>query len=302
MTGRPEIDDRIIDEALAWHQALDRDDVDWDAYALWLEADPVHRHAIDEIALTGRIVDAHADGLQPRHPTETELAPRPTVSRRGWLYGSIAAALALVVGVPAFWPHAQPDAIYATARGETRQVTLAQGIVVDLSSATQLVAKGGDPTRLELAQGAAYFQVAHDPQRTLSIKAGDYSVQDIGTAFSLNLTTEAVAVAVAEGQLSVAAQDAQPTKVSAGEQLIAARGAQSARVMPVRTTDVGSWRRGRLIYNNTPLGIVAADIARYSGKTITVDPAISNRPFSGVLAIGDGSRLLVNLSDLMPIS
>jgi transmembrane sensor len=101
---------------------------------------------------------------------------------------------------------------------------------------------------------------------------------------------------------SVAAQDAKPTKVSAGEQLIAVHGTPAARVMPVHAADVGSWRRGRLVYNNTPLGIVAADIARYSGKTITVDPAISNRPFSGVLAIGDGSRLLVNLSDLMPIS
>src|SRR5436309_4250800 len=125
MTGRLEIDDRIIDEAVAWHQALDRDDVDWDAYALWLDADPLHRQAIDEVALTGRIIDAHADGLQPLHSVEPEPVEQPMVSRRGWLYGSIAAAIALVVGVPAFWPHAEPDTVYATGRGETLQVTLA---------------------------------------------------------------------------------------------------------------------------------------------------------------------------------
>jgi transmembrane sensor len=50
------------------------------------------------------------------------------------------------------------------------------------------------------------------------------------------------------------------------------------------------------------LSIVAADITRYSGKTIIVDPSLRQKRFSGVLAIGDGSTLLSNLASLMALS
>lgn len=301
MTARSEFDERLLDEALAWHLALERDDADWDAYALWLEANPLHRKAFDEITLTDRIVDERIDDLRALRTVTPESIASRSLSRRGWLYGSLAAALLVTVGMQAFWPR-QHDAIYATARGETKQIALGEGIAIDLAPQTRLILKDGDPTRMELAQGDAYFAVAHNPQRMLSIKAGEYSVNDIGTRFGLNLSSDAVTVAVAEGHVSVTPDEGDATRVSAGQQLVAQRGKGSARMTAIQAEDVGSWRGGRLVYNNTPLSIVAADIARYSGKTVTVDPAISNRPFSGVLAIGDGNKLLANLSDLMAIS
>lgn len=304
MTARSEISERLLDEALAWHRALERDDADWDAYTLWLEADPLHRQAFDEVALTDRIVNERADDLRASRPhVLDEAGGRTASSRRGWLLGSMAAALALAIGVTASWPgRTHPDAVYATARGETRHVALAQGIAVDLAPASRLVLRDGDPTRMELARGDAYFEVAHDPRRALSIAAGGYAVSDIGTRFGLNLAGDAVTLAVAEGDVSIAPAGGAATRVSAGQRLIAHKGGGAARLGPVQARDVGSWRDGRLVYDNTPLSLVAADIARYSGKTITVDPAIGDRPFSGVLAIGDGSRLLANLSDLMAIS
>ncbi|HWW63270.1 MAG TPA: FecR domain-containing protein [Sphingomonadaceae bacterium] len=301
MTARPEIDERLLDEALTWYRALEQDDADWDAYTRWLEADPLHGKAFDEIALTGRIVDDHIADLQAlKAAPAADPAEIRTVSRRKWLYGSVAAALALAVGIPAL--RQQQDVVYATARGETRHIALSQGIAADLSPSTRLVVKGGDPTKLEVARGDVYFAVAHDPGRALSIRAGEYVVSDIGTTFGLNLSAKAVAVAVAEGHVSVAGEGGEATRVSAGQQLIARRDDRSTRIRPVPAANVGSWRQGRLVYDNMPLNLVAADIARYSGKTITVDPAIGDRPFSGVLAIGDGSELLANLSDLMAIS
>ncbi|PJG45715.1 hypothetical protein CAF53_23770 [Sphingobium sp. LB126] len=302
MTARSEIDERLLDEALAWHHALKHDDADWDAYTRWLDADPLHGKAFDEVTLTDRIVDERIDDLKIlRAAPGPERVDSHMISRRRWLYGSVAAALALAVGIPMFWSQHQ-DVVYATARGETKHIALSQGISVDLSPSSRLVVNGGDPTNLELAQGDVFFAVDHDPNRVLSIKAGEYAIRDIGTAFGLNLSPEAVAVAVAEGHVSVASESGKATRVSAGQQLIAQRGNHSAQVSPVLVGDVGSWRQGRLVYNDAPLSIIAADIARYSGKTIAVDPAISNRPFSGVLAIGDGSKLLANLSDLMALS
>ncbi|WP_404710203.1 FecR family protein [Sphingomonas sp. MMS24-J13] len=297
MSARSDIDERMLDQAIAWQQALAHDDADWDGYLAWLEADPAHAQAFDEIALLDRVVDERADDLRPL------IAPAPVPvrrERRPWLYGSIAAAIAVAAAVPVLWQ--QPDTVYITTTGQTRHLALGGGTAVDLAPGTKLIALGGDPAKLRLAQGEAYFAVEHDPNRKLSIQAGDYAVSDIGTKFGVNLAQEMVSVAVSEGNLSVTPGGGTPTRVSAGQQLMAGGADHATRVSTVAVRDVGSWRQGRLVYDNMPLTMVAADLARYSGKSVTVDRAIKDRLFSGVLTIGDGSRLFENVSDLMGVS
>jgi transmembrane sensor len=303
MSARSEIDERLLDEAIAWHHALEGDDADWDGYARWLDADPRHREAYDEIALLDRQVDDHAGELRRliQPPPALIEGPRTHWTRRPWFYGSVAAALAVAVGLPVLRP-APGDTVYMTGAGQTRHIAFANGASVQLAPSTRLIAMGGDPGRLELSKGEAYFDVTHDPSRTLSIQAGDYRVTDIGTKFAMNLASEAVTVAVAEGNVSVAANEGEPTRIGAGEQLIARRSDHAARKMTVASTDVGSWRHGRLVYNDAPIAVVAADLSRYSGKTVTVDPTLADRQFSGVLVVGDGSKLFDTLSGLMAIS
>lgn len=300
MTVLKDIDERLLDEALAWRVALESDDADWDGYTLWLEADPGHRQAVDEIALTERIIDERAEGLRRLGAVEPIAVPRPSRPRRGLVFGAMAAAVALAVGIPSFWPTFWPraDTIYVTGNGETRKVALGEGIAVELAPATRLVAKGGDPSSLELAQGDAYFVVTHDPNRSLSIKASDYAVTDIGTTFGMNLSPHSLSVSVSEGMVSVVPKTGDPAQVGAGQRLVAAKGASTMRVGPIAATDIASWRQGRLVYDQAPLFVVAADISRYSGKTVTVDPAVRDRTFSGVLAIGDENRMLAGLASL----
>jgi transmembrane sensor len=302
MSARSDIDERLLDEAIAWHQALEGDDADWDAYALWLEADPLHRRAYDEIALLDRTVDDHAGALRPfAEPALPVEEPRRRRVRWPWVSGAIAAALAVAVAVPTLRP-SHTDTEYTTAAGQTRHIALVNGATVELAPSTRLVAIGGDPGRLELTKGEAYFDVAHDPSRTLAIGAGGYRVTDIGTKFAMNLAGDAVSVAVAEGHVSVGSRDGDPTRLDAGEKLIVRGSDHNATKSNVDSKDVGSWRKGRLVYDDTPLVVVAADLSRYSGKTVSADPAILDRQFSGVLVIGDGSKLFDTLSRLMAIS
>ncbi|QJU56512.1 hypothetical protein HL653_00785 [Sphingomonas sp. AP4-R1] len=302
MSARSEIDERLLDEAIAWHQSLEHEDADWDAYLAWLEADAGHREAYDEIALLDRAVDDHAPELKRFVDPQPMIASAPErTKRRPWLYGSVAAALAVAVSIPMLRP-AAPDIVYSTGAGQTRRVAIGDGISAELAPSTRLVAMTGDPRTLELASGEAYFDVAHDPSRALSIKAGDFKVTDIGTQFGMTMGGESVRVAVAEGNVSVGAADGAPTRVAAGEQLIALNIDHSATKRTISSKDVGSWRRGRLVYNEAPLSAVAADLSRYSGKTVTVDPALRDRQFSGVIVVGDGSKLFDTLSGLMAIS
>jgi transmembrane sensor len=301
VTGQPTLDEPLLDEALAWHVALAADDADWDAFTLWLEADPRHRQAYDEIALTDRLVEERKDALRQVIAAPAEPDQSRRFHRRRLMFGSIAAAIALAVGIPTLWP-GPADTVYATNGGETRDIALAGGTSINLAPSSRLLVKANDPTNLELVRGEAYFSVVHDPRRILSIRAGNYAVTDIGTKFGVDLTEDSLAIGVSEGHIAVAGNSGDPTRLVAGEQLIARADGSFIRKSSIPAEHVGSWRLGRLVYSDAPLSIVAADITRYSGKTIIVDPSIRNKRFSGVLAIGDGSNLLANLADLMALS
>lgn len=301
MAAPTDMDERLLDEAMAWHLALDADDADWDRYTLWLEADSRHRKAFDAIALTDRIVADHTDRLREILPAVTQPSLPERQSNRPWYFGAAALALAIGITLPmTMMPVA--DVTYA-AGAQPRHIALATGIAVDLGPSSILVAKGGDTKRLELARGEAYFDVAHDPVRVLAVRAGDYSVSDIGTRFGINLSDSAVLVSVAQGQVAVNPQESSAAiRVIAGQQLLARPRGGSAIVTKVSSSNVGSWRSGQLSYSDAPLDVVAADISRYLNKPIDVDAGLADRRFSGVLAIGDGSKLLPTLTQIMALS
>lgn len=305
MTGRPETNSELMETALAWHQAMERDDADWDAFTNWLEEDPAHAKAVSDLALVTRAYDDHAEALREhitadRAPVAKTTEAAGTTGRLRWIGGSVAAAIAVAVALPVFW-QSPADTVYTTSTGEHRLVKLAGGTAIDLGPSTRLVAQGGNPDDLRLERGQAYFNVMHNPDRNLSISAGKYAVSDIGTKFEINRAPDTLTIAVAEGQISVASPDATTVRLSTGQQLVATP-ARLATISPVATGNVGSWRQGRLIYSNIPLPVVIADIARNSGEKITIDPALGQRTFSGVLVVEKGSQMLANLADLMAIT
>ncbi|WP_150294086.1 FecR family protein [Sphingobium estronivorans] len=301
MTARSDIDEGLIEQALHWQTALESDDADWDSYLAWLEADSRHRDAFDAVALVAAAVDEYKDAVRALSEAHVATdARRP--GRSKWLWGSgAAAALALVVAVPMLRAP-ETAMIYAADAGASRSVSLAGGTAVTLSPASRIVVRGKDATRIEMASGEAYFAVRHDPSRSLTVQVGNYRITDIGTRFSVNISDGGFRVAVSEGAVAVSSDTAEgEVKVTAGHQLMARQG-EGLALSPVVAAEIGSWRQGRLSYSNAPLSLVAADISRYSGKRVIVDPALEADHFSGTLVIGDGSRLLADLAAVMDLS
>ncbi|WP_070155195.1 FecR family protein [Sphingobium phenoxybenzoativorans] len=299
MKARPEITEQMLDEALAWHMMLEADDADWDGYTAWLEADPLHRDAFDAVALVDAAVmdnrTAIRDLVAIRQPESSSASP----SRRWMLGGAVAAAIALVFAVPMLRKDGAVST-YRTAPGESRDLALANGTNVTLSPASTIIVTGKDAAKIELASGEAYFDVRHDPSRTLTVAVNGYQVTDIGTRFVVNAAGGRFHVGVSEGIVSVTSPDGgRAVQINAGQQMFSGGG--GATISSVPAADIGSWRSGRLSYSDAPLPIVAADIARYSGKAVTVDPSLEKKHFSGILVIGDGTRLVDDLATVMDI-
>lgn len=305
----PALDDEtILDQAIAWHRAQDDADFDWDGFTLWLEADPAHRTAFDSIALIDARIADHRATLAALMPSME--APSMGMSvppgamrspRRRWIGGGIAAALALAVGIPFFRPAMPPPVDYRTGPGQARTIMLKDGSRIALAAASHLRVAGAAQDRLAL-EGSALFDIPHRPDRTMTIDAGGQQISDIGTRFDILADARMMRVAVAEGRISVAPRDGGDTvELPAGRQLLVDRVTRRGTTAAISPGTVGSWQQGRLVYEGVPLSLVASDLSRYAGVPVKAGADVADRPFSGVLIVGDGSGLVGEVAQFMDL-
>ena len=306
-------EDGIFAEALRWHADTLRDDMDWDGFTAWLEADARHAAAYDAVALGDALIDEHRGHLagaaaENRHanddadaaPVPATPAP-PVVVRRGWMRWAgmaIAASLAAVLVAPQIMP--PPPQVYTTS-ADSRTVALEDGSSVLLAPHSTLSIEGRHQQRMALS-GGAWFDIRHDPSRALAITAGGVEIGDIGTRFDVQEAAGKVRVEVAEGEVQVSAAPlAQPIRLVEGRGLVYDGKGGTAVVRPLGAEAIGEWRQGRLSFDGAPLLLVAADLSRYAGLRVTVAPGLRDRAFSGTLVIGDGEAALRDLSQVLGV-
>ncbi|WP_068076819.1 FecR family protein [Novosphingobium lentum] len=285
----------IVETAAQWHVASACDDMDWDGFTAWLEADPAHARAYDEIALADGLIDEHRPAL-----LETEEAAFVAPSRtRVRLALAVAAVLAVAISLPALL--VGKETVYRT-EAAGRHIALEDGSAIDLAPHSQLSISGRRHDRMALS-GGAYFAIQHDPARQLLITAGPIGLRDIGTRFDVQRDGTSVRVAVSEGRLTASSDGLdEPIALDAGKALRIDGETALGFVTPVRPETVGEWRAGHLSYQNAPLALVAGDLARYAGVQIAVPVSLRSRTFSGTLALGDGRTAAHDLAQLLGLA
>ena len=68
----------------------------------------------------------------------------------------------------------------------------------------------------------------------------------------------------------------------------------------VSPASVAGWKDGRLIYDGQTMAEIAADLSRWSGQPVRVDPRVAEQRFRGVLSLGDGDDI-VRLAPLLEV-
>lgn len=289
----------IDEKAALWHLAQADDDMDWAAFAEWLEADPRHREAYDAIAMLDARIDAARPALSELLPEEAEPAPRR--APRTILWGAIAAILIAVIAVgirPWLFDRAPEVIAYRAPAGQSREVRLSRGVVATLApgSALYVPESGKVPMTLD---GTAFFDVRHKDGQPLVVRAGAYEIRDVGTRFEVSTGGGMVRIAVTEGLVAVRSPNvAGEARVGAGKALLLTGEGGAADMRPVGEQTVGAWRRGALAYDDVPLAMVVADISRSTGRPVKIDPAAARRRFSGVIALGDRDAMVTALGEL----
>jgi transmembrane sensor len=304
------MNDEIPEAAARWHQAQASDDMDWDAFCAWLEVDPRHRDAYDDIALLDERIDAQRSAILAALPandgdaSDADAEHSFAIRRRPYLvWGGIAATLLVAATAGGLWinaPSAPATTSYVASTGQTRTVAAGPGATVVLAGGSRLDIVKGQPLKLV---GSAYFDVRHDPSRPLTIAVSGYEVRDIGTRFDINSDGKTIRVAVAEGTVSIRAPGAPAaTEITAGHAAIGDIARGTIELATAASASVGAWRGGHFIYDQVPLSLVAADIARYTGRPVLVDDKVAQRRFSGVLAPGDRESMVASIRQLAGVS
>lgn len=296
--------DDAMAAALRWQARLDQPDADWDAFTDWLESDPACAGAM--AALDG--IDAsfalYREDLRDLVVDDENASSLQHAGRR-WHWPALAAALAFALVLPFATSWMSPASIetYRADAGQPVSIALESGsnILLARQSSLSLDRKAD---AIELASGSAFFDVRHNPDRTLRVTAGDWEVRDIGTKFSITSGPAGLTVAVADGSVSVRRKSddaAAAINVPAGKRLVVLANSSQATLLPLHADAVAGWRAGRLTYDAMPIEMVAQDIARYLGKPVTVDRALAGRTFSGTLVGDNGEQLIAGLEAIMAI-
>ncbi len=284
-------------------------------FAIWRAADPRHEAAVARL-------DRAWVALQPlrdfrpeaqRHPDRDLLDARGTRPARVLVFPAraVAAGLAACLALAAVWwigargPAAPVEQNYATTIEGYERVTLEDGSMVELNSASEVTVRFSPrERRVRLVRGEAHFTVAKNNARPFVVEAGGVAVRAVGTAFNVRLGAREVEVMVTEGKVGVeptlaagppprerenrdgGAMTGAPTFLSANERtiIVAASSAAPAveRVAPAAVREALAWQGPRLVFSDTPLAEAIAQFNRRNAVQLEVaDPALGTLPIGG---------------------
>ena len=291
-------------EAAAWLVRLDSDGQarTRDAHEAWLAEDECHARSFERAE--------EVWSMLPRAAAQSRVAeshgPRAASAPR-W---AMAACAALVMLAGAFILTRLPgNETFQTAPGEQAVERLADGSTASLDTMTRLSVEFDDTRRaLTLDEGEAVFDVAHDADRPFIVRAGKLQVRAVGTRFVVRHVGTDTSVTLLEGRIAVSRLD----EDGRAEPVPIARGGRSLRTGErLRLTvdgearsdrraieDVAAWRRGRVVFDDVPLGEAVSELNRYGGERLAVGADIAGLAISGSFSTADPASFAEAVSAL----
>lgn len=197
----------------------------------------------------------------------------------------------------------------ATARGQRADIRLGDGtrVVLGVDSKLRIAPDFGVRGRELYLEGTAYFDVEHDATRPFVVRTANAVTEDIGTRFVVSAypATGATRVVVTDGSVALGASDARHTRraiLTRGELGRLATGDPAPAVRAVDPALYTAWMRGELVFRDTPLADVVAELARWYDTRITIgDADIGDIPLTASFEAGSLQHVLDVITTVLPV-
>lgn len=246
-----------------------------EAFNVWLAADPANTQAYQALQRTWDKI-AGNPALKGLAGAKATTAP-PT---RRWATPALAIAASALLAIGAFaWFTQQPapsSEQVATAPGELRTLTLADGSTIELSGGSEAsLAVTDRERRVDLNSGYALFDVAHDPERPFVVRTPHGDIRVLGTSFVIRVGEDQVRTTVIRGSVSGAAGRSgllrvlgtrAPVTAEANEEIILNE--EGASVVPIAAEVIPrrlAWQDGMLAFDGETLSEAIAEVSRQTG-------------------------------------
>jgi transmembrane sensor len=173
--------------------------------------------------------------------------------------------------------------IYAP-QGARVSFNLPDGTTGMLNSGSHLTyAQQFNENRKVSLEGEAWFEVIRDEKHPFEISAGSSTIRVLGTKFNLMAYPEEnyVEVVLQDGQVEFRdSTTANPVTILPSERLVFRAGKTSKSV--TNPLKYSAWTKGRMVFNNDPMGEVARRIERwYNVIVVLADKELENYSFRG---------------------
>ncbi|WP_083659432.1 FecR family protein [Pseudomonas sp. PA1(2017)] len=227
--------------------------------------------------------------------------------RRLFAASAVAACLALAV-VGGTLLGVVPDgrallADHHTQRAEHKIIDLADGSQAELDAETRLsVDFSAAQRRLDLADGAALFNVQHDTARPFVVHAADMTVTAVGTVFEVRHLAAGISVTCTEGVVEVRQGDGTRQRIKAGEQVVYSA-AGASPLQRIDSTRELAWREGVMVFRNRPLQELVHELNRYhQGRIVIASEKVAQMPVSGVFHLNRADEALRHIEQALQLS
>lgn len=283
-----------------------------DELVRWREGSPAQASAI---AVAQQLWDG-TDGSALKDSMPLPRSQADTVKARRQALGLLGVGgLAAVLAGGGRWYWQQPIYRLALATGHAQQLdrTLPDRSELSLAARTTSTAVlYRDHREIRLEDGEIRFKVAADVDRPFTVVTQWGQVRVLGTSFTVSARDARMRVAVAEGRVGVWPQrhggvpvemSGEPPMVLLAGQAVEVdaqgMGAQTA----VQPADVGAWRQGWLVFDNTPLPEALARWNDYLPQALHLgdQPRLKALRLSGSFPLRDPQAFLQGLPDMLPV-
>ncbi len=269
----------------------------------WLSQSILHEVAY--LRLAGHA--ARAERLGALRPFRHERWAWARALRLRWFAAPVlaaaSAALLLEFGVPFVASLLEPpDRSIATEVGGRTLINFADHTQIELNTNSAIRYRMTTKERtVWLEKGEAWFHVAHDAAHPFTVVVGQHRVSDLGTEFVVRREPDSVDVALFSGQASLSAEGAQTAMLVPGDEAIAtARTLTVSRRTPQQLDDAAAWRRGVLVFRNTPLSDVVKQYNRYNAvKLVIADPSVADEKITANTRTDDYESFLQMAQDVL---
>jgi transmembrane sensor len=235
------------------------------------------------------------------HRTAVLRSTRRRLVLGGGLAFASAAAVAVALRPP--WDMlrewSEGDADYRTATGEQRRVVLAGNMAVDLNTQTSLgVTPGADHDEVRLLAGeAAFTRTAQDEGKAVTVLAGAAQIPVRACGFEVRRLHESMAVTCLQGNVQL--RHPGGTLVLRPDQQVVYDDTAIGEVRSVDPATTAAWRKGMLVFRDTPLREVLGEINRYRpGRVMLMNDALGQRLVNGQFRIAKLDEVILHLEDV----